>query len=561
MTKLAATLLLVFSLVGAWPQMEDGVQVPIESAVATGVVRDQNGGPLPGVTVTFRGENRFERVSVTNETGVFASPLLPAGRFTITAEKPGYPPMTYGASKPFRPGVSVSLSQGQQVKDLVLTLSRGAVISGTVFDDRGEPMPGVRVTVSQVRTGVSGERIAEELAQGRYSEVSDDRGAYRIFGLPPGDIAVRAASSGGFSIWADSDMRAAYKSFSAAAGDFPAGRPQPHGFAPVFYPDASTLLTARILRVGVGDELSGIDLRMRLRPVTQLDGTVTTPDGRLSAARLRLWERSQLSGNLSVTEFSTLNGRFSRSSLWPGDYSIMATVNDPPQFALEQFSVVDAVTASITLQLKPSIILTGQFVFDGETQAAARVTNFLVTASTTEIPVSGMLITSRTNDKGAFAISGLVPGSWRLGVSLPVQEGAPWMIRSVQIGKNDVTDQAFSPVPGETSTVIVTLTDKLSELSGVVQTSSGLATDYFVVVVPTDTRYWQSGRRRTTRVEADGRYAFGKLPPGEYRVAATLDLMPSDVNDAAVLEALARVSVPVAIGLGEKKTLNLRIQR
>lgn len=56
-----------------------------------GVVRDQSGAFLPGVTVTVVNDSTGARRSVvTNETGEFAATLLPPASYTITAELPGF---------------------------------------------------------------------------------------------------------------------------------------------------------------------------------------------------------------------------------------------------------------------------------------------------------------------------------------------------------------------------------------------------------------------------------------------------------------------------------------
>lgn len=59
-----------------------------------------------------------------------------------------------------------------------------STISGGVFDPSGAPIPGVKITVKEVRTGVA------------TSTASDAAGAYNIPFLPPGQYRVAASSSG-----------------------------------------------------------------------------------------------------------------------------------------------------------------------------------------------------------------------------------------------------------------------------------------------------------------------------------------------------------------------------
>jgi hypothetical protein len=67
-----------------------------------------------------------------------------------------------------------------------------------------------------------------------------------------------------------------------------------------------------------------------------------------------------------------------------------------------------------------------------------------------------------------------------------------------------------------------------------------------------------SRRIASTRPDGSGRYQFRTLPAGEYRIALTTDLVPEDLRDTAALERLFAQSVVVTIGVGEKKTLDLR---
>src|SRR5258708_26156773 len=61
----------------------------------TGVASDQTGAVLPGVSVTIRNTNTsISRISVTNETGLYAASLLPVGAYEITFELSGFQSVT-----------------------------------------------------------------------------------------------------------------------------------------------------------------------------------------------------------------------------------------------------------------------------------------------------------------------------------------------------------------------------------------------------------------------------------------------------------------------------------
>jgi len=56
-----------------------------------GTITDQSGAAMPGVTVTVSNlDTGDSRVVVSNEAGVYRAPLLPLGRYRVTAELQGF---------------------------------------------------------------------------------------------------------------------------------------------------------------------------------------------------------------------------------------------------------------------------------------------------------------------------------------------------------------------------------------------------------------------------------------------------------------------------------------
>ena len=93
------------------------------------------------------------------------------------------------APGPPRRGVAVADGETQRV---TLRLPRGAVITGVVLDVDGQPAAGIAVSALARRyIGTPGER---RYLSGRARRVSpsDDRGVYRIYGLPAGEYVVAA---------------------------------------------------------------------------------------------------------------------------------------------------------------------------------------------------------------------------------------------------------------------------------------------------------------------------------------------------------------------------------
>ena len=133
--------------------------VPSGTAVLGGVVTsdDANARPIRRVIVTLSGTAGATQ-TVTDDAGRFAFGDLPAGRYTLTAEKPAYLKTFYGSRAVARgPGTSIAMADGQRMTNVTIRLTRGAVIAGQVLDENGTPISSAQVTVLQV---VSAQRRA-----------------------------------------------------------------------------------------------------------------------------------------------------------------------------------------------------------------------------------------------------------------------------------------------------------------------------------------------------------------------------------------------------------------
>ena len=138
------------------------------------------------VTLTNVARTSPGQTTTTDDSGAFVFRGLPAGRFELQAFKNAYLRASYGASRPDRAGTHVVVNNGEAITNLTMTIARGGVITGVVRDLRGAPLPGVNVRVLKLGyNAVTGERTLGASSAGSVA-LTDDRGEYRAFGLPPG---------------------------------------------------------------------------------------------------------------------------------------------------------------------------------------------------------------------------------------------------------------------------------------------------------------------------------------------------------------------------------------
>jgi hypothetical protein len=251
---------------------------------------------------------------LTTESGRFLFRDLPAGRYEITVSGPGFAPSIYGQGRPSGPGQFIDLAEGQKLGGVAVRAWKLGVISGTVVDELGEPAVGV--LVRYLRRVIAGgkPRFATLAAQG--SATTDDRGMYRIAGLPPADYAIgvifnpstvpmtvvdanaTASESGnpnasdvyrrlqssvtstlgatGFRV---GDQVLQQPTSGASVLPVPAANGRLMTYQTTFYPAAAAPSQATLVTLRPGEERAGINLQLRLVPAVRVSGRITGPDG------------------------------------------------------------------------------------------------------------------------------------------------------------------------------------------------------------------------------------------------------------------------------------------
>jgi hypothetical protein len=177
---------------------------------------------------------------------------------------------------------------------------------------------------------------------------------------------------------------------------------------------------------------------------------------------------------------------------------------------------------------------------------------------------------------GSFDLANLPPATYSFtctmpssaperGAGGPAEQRRGWWLRSAIVDGKDILDEPYTLDPSAAvPTVVLTLTDRHSSLSGAFQDATGRATSAITVLVfPTNPAWWAptSRRVRVQRPGTDGKYSFVDLPAGDYVLAAVTDMEPDAWRDPAFLRSLVVGGVPVTIGEGEQKTQDLRIGR
>jgi hypothetical protein len=537
--------------------------------------------------LTVAGEVRG-RSAVTDEQGRFTIDRLPAGQFTLTATKPAFLQGAYGARIPGRAGIPIALSSGERIGNVTLTMARGAAIGGSVRLPDGQPAADTEITMYRVPAGGGEQTLVETTAV-----ITDDRGAYRAYGLMPGEYVVAALLSSGrtsdVAAIATAEMDRVLealrrRTFVTAPSVKTEAPPVPvssgsYTMAPVFFPGVASPADAGVIKVAAGDERTGVDFEVRYARTMTVEGMILHTAGggvppvqvAINTVGLRL-PTSQGTPPRNSESKSTATGAFKYTNFVPGRYVISArTPTAPWSYAQVEIDVATADVRGLSLILQPAMRLSGRVVFDRTTlQPPSDLSTLSLQLDHTGggMGVSGYTRVGnfRINPAavvadGRFEFSGILPGRYRLTAGVPGQAG--WWARSAMAGGQDLFDDDVVVAAGRDLTdVVITFSDRRTEVSGAVSTPAGESVSgLFIAAIPADRSLWQpaSRRIRSTRSATDGRWAIRDLPPGDYLVGAFSDLGDDDLRDRAFLEALAAAAVRVTLGDGASVRLDLRI--
>ncbi len=355
------------------------------------------------------------------------------------------------------------------------------------------------------------------------------------------------------------------------------------GYPGTYYPGVTDIGQAQTVTAALGQELSSIGFPLIPSRLSRISGTVMGSDGRpLGGAVVMI--RARGGAGMGVLRNIIANGgnqqvrpdgSFQLTNVPPGEYVL--DVQQRPQslrnqgnmdlsqleFASMPLSVAGGDIDNFTVVTTPGVTVSGRVAYQGQ---AAPKSNLQVTA----VPPSGgpspigMLINAkalgggRVDENGAFELRGLA------GPQMIRVQGLPtgWALKSITVDGVDVTNAPFDFKPGNNVTgLLITLTDRLSEITGSVRDGRGQpVADYVLVAFSEDTKLWgaQSRYVQTTRPNQNGTFSIKGLPPGRYLAAVVPALENGLQNDPAVLEQLrARAR---NFSLAEGQTLNLNLE-
>ncbi len=512
---------------GGSPESAGPGAAPRSNASIVGhVLTPDSNSPVRAADVVAVSRNGRRLSTTTDENGAYQLERLPEGDWQVTASKGGYVTWQFGQRRPYQTPPPIALKQGERfTADIPLT--RGGAISGRVYDASGDSLSGLQVRVYRATM----EQGTRRLKTVGVPDMTDDTGAYRVYGLPPGDYYVAAS------------LRVA-----------PLDSIVETTYAPTYFPGAGSLADAQRIKLGLGAEASATFPLLSLR-AARISGTVLNGAGSPADAFLNLVsEGSELGVPAAAGGVTRSDGTFTLADVSPGRYVLKATLRgDGPDESASLPLVVDGdeVTGVTLVTGRPATVL-GTIVADVGASRAVPVKLRVVAFSDRE---SGTVLDS--GDGVKFEL-GSLSEPFRLMVD-ELPQG--WGVKALTVNDMDVLDRAIELSPGQQGIARVVLTDRLTQVRGVA-TAADPASARSIVVFPEDPEKWGHRSRYVRRVDADadGNFAIAGLPPGEPYLAVATDYLDGGEHlDPEFLSGIRDLAVPFTLDDAETRTLELKV--
>ncbi len=550
---------------------------------------------------------------MADDEGRFFFTDLPAGEYFVQARKDGYPPGTYGQRRAWGQSQLVSLSEGERLIDVKLRVWKYAVVAGTVVDEAGEPVVGVAVRalikgVVAGRTRYGNMEVIPELVP---TATTDDRGIFRLSQLMPGTYVVLVPSTqttvpSAFLEGQNATLRSELF-FAGVSEVAPLGQPRtqqvgdvalmtlnrvlippppsPAGrvavYPTTYFPAAATAREATPIALEAGEERSDVSISLWPVPAMQVSGRLVTPDGSapppttirlVGAAMTDVITRGLVTGPdyvglETVTGMTDASGRFTLLGVPPGEYVLQhaaAFLSRATQQGRTAYWISQPVTvgrndlSDLMVALRPALRVEGRIEYRGGSGPP------MMAGITFETPFGepGQFFVEAT--KGATLSFSTVAAGGQY-IARPYETGG-WFVYSVTLGGKDITDLVFD-LQADTTSLVVTYTDRALKVSGTVKDARGDASPTAVVVAfPVDPQRW-SGYGMSPRIlksaltTRTSGYTFDHLPAGDYYLAAIDSAEAEGWKDPKTLEVLASLATKLRVAAGDTpKTLDLTLK-
>lgn len=361
--------------------------------------------PAVGVLVAAQRELTGESIvlepasmqAFTDSEGSYILSGLKAGSYTVQPFAAGFvnaDDVPVYTMEKTRPEKTVHLAEGDRATGVDFSLSAGGVICGRIVDTDGWPVAAKRVHLTP------GKEKRQVFLQYSSGMLTDDRGMYRLFGVPPGRYWV---------------------SVGEVSSDGRRGRSNPMDpqMPVTYYPGVADLAQATAVEVAEGRETTGIDFKTpRFLRGYRVSGFMREAESGRPVPSLRFMiyqvDAKGRSRGFSAIGMGGGNGEFEQGDLSSGKYMLSLGPSQDASYSADPvpFEVVDQDLKDLILRLRRGNgEINGQVILEGldPAEAAAKLRTVELRAVVIQHRV-GMDRRSPLALDGSFSLQDLPPG-------------------------------------------------------------------------------------------------------------------------------------------------------
>jgi len=331
--------------------------------------------------------NKTTSKATTDSDGRFQLRGIPAGGYQLQTFAPALVTSNlYG-----RQSQVINLNDGESVDGIDLALKPGGVITGRITNADGEPV--IQENVRLISADQSKTQIYFPYLDMMSS--TDDRGIYRLFGVPPGRYLV------------------------AIGGNPNSPSSSISGNNAYYHPGTSDNSKATTIEVTSGSESNGVDIVTGRNKVYTASGRIVdaTSGKPLVGMTYGYGVQDPQSKNLGMMFYSgsTTNssGRFLLQGLTPGQYAAYAQpVGESDRYSdLAPFTITDGDVDGLIVKVHAGSQITGNVIIEGaERQPVPNISAIQLSYSSGSPNVARRGGLLRIASDGSFRITGLPRG-------------------------------------------------------------------------------------------------------------------------------------------------------
>jgi len=533
----ACVTLLALLLSGMQAQQADkpAAKAPEQTASIAGTVVDAKlGKPVKDVSLlaALSTGGGTPASTKTDETGHFQLKNLVAGSYLLIADHPRYARQTYGSRNGLLGGTPLTLTIGQEMKDLTFKIQPNAVASGKVLDEDGEPMQGVMVSALK---GIYSKGKRQYLPMA--TAMTNDLGEYRIANMAAGRYLLSATKM----------------SQAAANPKPPEGEPE-KTYVTTYYPNAVEATGGAPVEVAAGGEVGGMDIRMAKAKSVRLKGKVVgAPADQEVSIRLIPKDAgviAMITGRNS--EVKKTDGTFEIVGVTPGSYTLRVSdrTGIKPMGAAVQIQVGDRAVENLVIQVNSSAEVVGTMALPKNSQVSLKGVRVVLES------VEGLVIippNTTAAEDGTFTLKDVAPDKY----FVRVMNGPPAaFVESVKFGTQEMGDQGLDLSANAPGKIEIKLNPGGAQVDGVVRGQDDNPISGVTVALIPDSRKYLLYQTQFT--DQTGAFSFKTVTPGDYKILAWEEVEPNAFQDPEFVKPFVGKAEAVSLKENDHKGVSLK---